>query len=150
MSEGCIDDTEANRLVSMPTSEFIEYVEHIRTSENAYFEKEEENKNLRFEIDSLSRKNEIQDAKLEMKNMQLHSFLYIFFAIVIYIIYWFFIRKQVPNEWLDFSVQTIYWVITCVLMNFIDHGKIWLGVKSFIKPDSVINKIIKDKNKLSQ
>lgn len=150
MSEGCIDDTEASRLVSMPTSEFIEYVEHIRTSENAYFEKEEENKNLRFEIDSLSRKNEIQDAKLEMKNMQLHSFLYIFFAIVIYIIYWFFIRKQIPNEWLDFSVQTIYWVITCVLMNFIDHGKIWLGVKSFIKPDSVINKIIKDKNKLSQ
>lgn len=61
MSEGCIDETEANRLVSMPTSEFVEYVEHIRTSENAYFEKEEENENLRFEIDSLNKKNEIKD-----------------------------------------------------------------------------------------
>lgn len=117
MSEGCIDETEANRLVSMPTSEFVEYVEHIRTSENAYFEKEEENENLRFEIDSLNKKNEIKDAKLKMKDMQLHSFLYILVAIIIYTIYWFFIRKQILNEWLDFSVQTIYWVITCVLMN---------------------------------
>lgn len=37
MSEGCIDDTEANRIVSMQTSEFVEYVEHIKTSEYAYF-----------------------------------------------------------------------------------------------------------------
>lgn len=145
MSEGCIDETEANRLVSMPTSEFVKYVEHIRTSENAYFEKEEENENLRSEIDSLNKKNETKDAKLKMKDMQLHSFLYILFAIVIYIIYWFFIRKQILNEWVDFSVQTIYWIITCVLTNFIDHGKIWLGVKSFISPNSVIKKIIEDK-----
>lgn len=148
MSEGCIDETEANRLVSMPTSEFVEYVEHIRTSENAYFEKEEENENLRFEIDSLNKKNEIKDAKLKMKDMQLHSFLYILVAIIIYTIYWFFIRKQILNEWLDFSVQTIYWVITCVLMNFIDHGKIWLGIKSFISPNSVIKKIVENKEKL--
>lgn len=148
MSEGCIDETEANRLVSMPTSEFVEYVEHIRTSENAYFEKEEENENLRFEIDSLNKKNEIKDAKLKMKDMQLHSFLYILVAIIIYTIYWFFIRKQILNEWLDFSVQTIYWVITCVLMNFIDHGKIWLGIKSFISPNSVIKKIVENREKL--
>lgn len=148
MSEGCIDETEANRLVSMPTSEFVEYVEHIRTSENAYFEKEEENENLRFEIDSLNKKNEIKDAKLKMKDMQMHSFLYILVAIIIYTIYWFFIRKQILNEWLDFSVQTIYWVITCVLMNFIDHGKIWLGIKSFISPNSVIKKIVENKEKL--
>ena len=148
MSEGCIDETEANRLVSMPTSEFVEYVEHIRTSENAYFEKEEENENLRSEIDSLNKKNEIKDAKLKMKDMQLHSFLYILVAIIIYTIYWFFIRKQILNEWLDFSVQTIYWVITCVLMNFIDHGKIWLGIKSFISPNSVIKKIVENREKL--
>lgn len=147
MSEGCIDETEANRLVSMPTSEFVEYIEHIRTSENAYFEKEEENENLRSEIDSLNKISEIKDAKLKMKDMQLHSFLYIFFAIIIYIMYWFFIRKQILNEWLDFAVQTIYWIITCVLMNFIDHGKIWLGVKSFIRPNSVIKKIVEDKEK---
>ena len=147
MSEGCIDETEANRLVSMPTSEFVEYIEHIRTSENAYFEKEEENENLRSEIDSLNKINKIKDAKLKMKDMQLHSFLYILFAIIIYIIYWFLIRKQILNEWLDFAVQTIYWIITCVLMNFIDHGKIWLGVKSFIRPNSVIKKIVEDKEK---
>ena len=150
MSEGCIDDTEANRIVSMQTSEFVEYVEHIKTSEYAYFEKEEENKNLRSKIESLSRDKKNIDAKLEMKNMQWHSFLYIFFAIIVYILYWFFIRKQILHDWLDFFVQIIYWVITCVLMNFIDHGKIWLGVKSFFKPDSVINKIINDKDKSLQ
>ena len=146
MSEGCIDETEANRLVSMPTSEFVEYVEQIRTSENAFFEKEEENEILRNKIDSLNEKGIINDAKLDMKSMQLHSVLYIISAIAIYVLYWFFIRKRILNEWLDFSVQTIYWVITCVLMNFINHGKIWIGIKSFLKPNSVLKKIIEDKS----
>lgn len=149
MSEGCIDNTEANRLVSMPTSEFIEYVERIRTSENAYFEKEEENEKLRSEIESLNKIGEIRDAKLKMTRMRLHGVLYLLAIIVIYLLYWFFIREQVSIKWVNFSIQTIYWVITSVLMNYINHGNIWLGLKSFIFPNSVVNKIIENK-KLSQ
>jgi hypothetical protein len=150
MSEGCIDETEANRLVSMPTSEFVEYVEHIRTSENAYFEIEKENEDLRSKNASLNKDNETIDAKLNMKDMQLHSVLYIMAAIVIYMIYWFFIRKQILIEWLNFTVQIVYWIITCVLMNFINHGKIWLGLKSFFSPNSVVKKIVEEKRKLPQ
>lgn len=145
MSEGCIDETEANRLVTMPTSEFVEYVEHIRTSENAYFEVEEENENLRSKIDILNEKSEIKDAESEMKDMRLYSVLYILAAIFIYIIYWFFIRKQILNEWIDFSVQTAYWIVTCILPSFINHGKIWLGIKSLFRADSVVKKIMEDK-----
>ena len=145
MSEGCIDETEANRLVTMPTSEFVEYVEHIRTSENAYFEVEEENENLRSKIDILNEKNEIKDAESEMKDMRLYSVLYILAAIFIYIVYWFFIRKQILNEWIDFSVQTAYWIVTCILPSFINHGKIWLGIKSLFRADSVVKKIMEDK-----
>ncbi len=150
MSEGCIDNTEAIRLVSMPTSEFVEYVERIRTSENAYFEKEEENEKLRSEIDSLNKIGEIRDAKLEMSRMRLHGILYLLAIIVIYLLYWFFIREQVSIKWVNFSIQTIYWVITSVLMNYINHGNIWLGLKSIICPNSVINKIIENKRQLSQ
>lgn len=145
MSEGCIDETEANRLVTMPTSEFVEYVEHIRTSENAYFEVEEENENLRSKIDILNEKSEIKDAESEMKDMRLYSVLYILTAIFIYIVYWFFIRKQILNEWIDFSVQTAYWIVTCILPSFINHGKIWLGIKSLFRADSVVKKIMEDK-----
>lgn len=145
MSEGCIDETEANRLVTMPTSEFVEYVEHIRTSENAYFEVEEENENLRSKIDILNEKSKIKDAESEMKDMRLYSVLYILAAIFIYIVYWFFIRKQILNEWIDFSVQTAYWIVTCILPSFINHGKIWLGIKSLFRPDSVVKKILEDK-----
>lgn len=150
MSEGCIDETEANRLVTMPTSEFVEYVEHIRTSENAYYEIEAENENLRSKIASLNEGDEIKDAKLEMMGMRLYSFMYIIVAIIFYIVYWFFIRKQISNELLDFCVQTIYWIATCVLMNFINHGKIWLGLKSFFCPDSVMKKIAKNRRQLYQ
>lgn len=145
MSEGCIDETEANRLVTMPTSEFVEYVEHIRTSENAYFEVEEENENLRSKIDILNEKSEIKDAESEMKDMRLYSVLYILAAIFVYIVYWFFIRKQILNEWIDFSVQTAYWIVTCILPSFINHGKIWLGIKSLFRADSVVKKIMEDK-----
>lgn len=145
MSEGCIDETEANRLVTMPTSEFVEYVEHIRTSENAYFEVEEENEYLRSKIDILNEKSEIKDAESEMKDMRLYSVLYILAAIFIYIVYWFFIRKQILNEWIDFSVQTAYWIVTCILPSFINHGKIWLGIKSLFRADSVVKKIMEDK-----
>ena len=102
----------------------------------------------RNKIDSLNEKGIINEAKLDMKSMQLHSVLYIISAIAIYVLYWFFIRKRILNEWFDFSVQTIYWGITCVLMNFINHGKIWIGIKSFFKPNSVLKKIIEDKSKL--
>lgn len=145
MSEGCIDETEANRLVTMPTSEFVEYVERIRTSENAYFEVEEENENLRSKIDILNEKSEIKDAESEMKDMRLYSVLYILAAIFVYIVYWFFIRKQIQNEWIDFSVQTAYWIVTCILPSFINHGKIWLGIKSLFRADSVVKKIMEDK-----
>lgn len=147
MSEGCIDETEANRLVTMPTSEFVEYVEHIRTSENAYFEVEEENENLRSKIDILNEKSEIKNAESEMKDMRLYSVLYIFAAIIVYIVYWFFIRKQISNEWIDFSVQTTYWIVTCILPSFINHGKIWLGIKSLFRANSVVKKIMEDKRK---
>lgn len=145
MSEGCIDETEANRLVTMPTSEFVEYVEHIRTSENAYYEVEEENENLRSKIDILNEKSEIKDAESEMKDMRLYGVLYIFATIVVYIVYWFFIRKQILNEWIDFSVQTTYWIFTCILPSFINHGKIWLGIKSLFRADYVVKKIMEDK-----
>ena len=150
MSEGCIDETEANRIVSMPTSEFVEYVQHIRTSEDAYNDIKNENEKLLSKINILNENGEIKEAESEMKDMRLYSVLYIFATIVFYIIYWFFIRKQILIEWLDFFIQGIYWIITVVLINFINHGKIWLGIKSFFSADSVVKTIIDNKRKLSQ
>ena len=148
MSEGCIDETEANRLVTMPTSEFVEYVEHIRTSENAYYEVETENEDLRSKIDILNEDSKIKDAKLEMRELQLHSVFYIIAAIVIYLTYWFFIREKIKIEWIDSVVQLGYWIVTSILINFINHGKIWLGIKSFFCQKSVLRQITNKKSSI--
>ena len=148
MSEGCIDETEANRLVSMPTSEFIKYVEQIRTSENSYYEVEAENEDLRSKIDILNEDSKIKDAKLEMRELQLHSVFYIIAAIVIYLTYWFFIREKIKIEWIDSVVQLGYWIVTSILINFINHGKIWLGIKSFFCQKSVLRQITNKKSSI--
>ena len=148
MSEGCIDETEANRLVSMPTSEFIKYVEQIRTSENSYYEVEAENEDLRSKIDILNEDSKIKDAKLEMRELQLHSVFYIIAAIVIYLTYWFFIREKIKIEWIDSVIQLGYWIVTSILINFINHGKIWLGIKSFFCQKSVLRQITNKKSSI--
>ena len=148
MSEGCIDETEANRLVSMPTSEFIKYVEQIRTSENSYYEVEAENEDLRSKIDILNEDSKIKDAKLEMRELQLHGVFYIIAAIVIYLTYWFFIREKIKIEWIDSVVQLGYWIVTSILINFINHGKIWLGIKSFFCQKSVLRQITNKKSSI--
>ena len=148
MSEGCIDETEANRLVSMPTSEFIKYVEQIRTSENSYYEVEAENEDLRSKIDILNEDSKIKDAKLEMRELQLHSVFYIIAAIVIYLTYWFFIREKIKIEWIDSVVQLGYWIVTSILINFINHGKIWLGIKSLFCQKSVLRQITNKKSSI--
>ena len=148
MSEGCIDETEANRLVSMPTSEFIKYVEQIRTSENSYYEVEAENEDLRSKIDILNEDSKIKDAKLEMRELQLHSVFYIIAAIVIYLTYWFFIREKIKIEWIDSVIQLGYWIVTSILINFINHGKIWLGIKSLFCQKSVLRQITNKKSSI--
>lgn len=139
MSEGCIDENEAERIVMMPTSEFVEYVEKIRTSEQAYMDITDENEELTEENANLKKDNQLKDLVIKMKDMRLVSIAYIIFAIVIYLVYWFFIYKNhFLIEWVDFIVQAIYWVVTCVLMNLINHGYIWQGIKSFFCKESVI------------
>lgn len=140
MSEGCIDENEAERLVMMPTSEFVEYVEKIRTSEQAYMDITEENEDLTEENMNLKKANVNNKLIIKMQDMRLASIAYVFFAVVIYLIYWFFIYKNhFMSVWIDFIIQAVYWVITCVLMNLINHGYIYQGLKSFFCKDSVID-----------
>ena len=132
----------------MPTSEFIKYVEQIRTSENSYYEVEAENEDLRSKIDILNEDSKIKDAKLEMRELQLHSVFYIIAAIVIYLTYWFFIREKIKIEWIDSVVQLGYWIVTSILINFINHGKIWLGIKSLFCQKSVLRQITNKKSSI--
>ena len=64
--------------------------------------------------------SKIKDAKLEMRKLQLHSVFYIIAAIVFYLTYWFFIREKIKIEWIDSVVQLSYWIVTSILINFIN------------------------------
>ena len=76
-----------------------------------------------------------------MRKLQLHSVFYIIAAIVFYLTYWFFIREKIKIEWIDSVLQLGYWIVTSILINFINHGKIWLGIKSFFCQKSVLRQI---------
>ena len=59
--------------------------------------------------------------------------LYCVGAIGLYLIYWFFIHNTMESLFVDFVIQLLYWIITCVLANYINHKSIWFGLKSFFK-----------------
>jgi len=83
-----------------------------------------------------------------MHKMRTNSILYVVGAVLLYLVYWFFIYKNhFLNIYLDFVIQALYWIVTCVLMNLINHGYIWQGIKSFFKVQQVIDSIIKDSDK---
>ena len=144
MSEGCIQENEAERLIMMPTEEFVGYLDQIRDADDAYMEISEENENLRGQNQNLIQDLMLEKTRNKIKEMQIWAILYVFGAIGLFIIYWLFIRATVQPPFLDFSIQIMYWILTCLGVNFINHKYIWLGLMSFIKPKQV-EEVVKNK-----
>ena len=138
MSEGCIEENEAERLILMPTEEFVDYLEKLKDADDAYMEVSTENDDLRGRNRDLTGQLIEERINRVLKEMRFWSVLYIIGAVILYLIYWFFIyRNHILPLSLDFVVQALYWVVSCVGINFISHNYLLMGFFSFVNSTKV-------------
>lgn len=125
MSEGCIDDNEAERLLTLSSSDFLAFFEKMYENENLYLEEHMKNNELNDENKKLIAESNISKA-------QLRSVVYFFGIVVLYVLYRVIIvggtsLKSWPLYWL---IDAVYWVITTIVINLINHRLFWDGIIS--------------------
>lgn len=142
MSEGCIEESEAERLIMMPTAEFVDYLEKLKDSDDAYMVVSAENDDLRGRNRELTCDLIEEKTAHVIKEMRFWALLYLIGVISLYLVYWFFIYKNrlLPLP-LDIFVQTLYWIISCIGINFINHKYLLMGFISFINSTKIKGKI---------
>lgn len=143
MSEGCIQENEAERIILMSTDEFVGYLDQLRDADDAYMEISEENEDLRGENQELKQDLIAEKAKKQIADMRLMVIIYLIGAVGLFLVYWFLIRKTIQPPIVDLLIQAGYWIITCLGINFINHKYLWLGLVSFIKPREIVDKVKK-------
>ncbi len=145
MSEGCIEENEAQRLLMMPTEEFVGYLEQIKDADDAYMEVSEENEILRGQKEELMQGLIEEKTRGIIKEMRFWAVLYGIGAIILYLFYWFFIyRNHFMPRSLDFVIQCLYWIVSCLGINFISHNYLLMGFRSFIQP-TMVEHVVKKK-----
>lgn len=138
MSEGCIEENEAERLILMPTEEFVDYLEKLKDADDAFMEVCAENDALRGRNRDLTSNLIEERADGVIKEMRFWAVLYIIGAVALYLVYWFFIYRNhfIPLS-LDFVVQALYWAVSCIGINFVSHNYLLMGLFSFVNSAKV-------------
>lgn len=137
MSEGCIQDNEAQRLIQMSTEELTEYMNQLKDSEDAYMEISEENSGLRRQNEDLGEKLLGEKVKRNISEKRFWTFVYLLFIFGLYWVYRTYINgTYVQSSIWSYVIQTAYWIV-CIGMNFLNHHYLWLGMCSFIRPKYV-------------
>lgn len=139
MSEGCIDNSEAERLVSFSTKDFVEYVKLIQDREVAYNDELEENDSLRKRL--ALEKQDKQDiiVRERIKTQRAWSIVYVLVLLVL-----FFVPGSViggiGSGFLKVALNLLYWLISVVGVNLVSHWYFLDGLRSFFQYDKVYQK----------
>lgn len=144
MSEGCIDANESERILSLTSSDFLEYIEKIDKREDIYLQEHEENIELVNRNENLNSDLNIQKAENELLKMRIKGTIYLFAVILLYIIY----RKYIVNTFalqsviVTWGIDILYFLATIIGVNLIDHKSCLKGLKSFFYKEKIIDEII--------
>lgn len=119
MSEGCIDNNEAERLLTLSSSDFLTYVEKMYEKEDVYLDEHMRNNELTVENQQLSK----DLAESHVSKARLRSVLYIISVIVLYVLYRAFIvdGTSLKSSSLYWLIDAGYWIVTTIVINIIDH-----------------------------
>lgn len=128
MSEGCIDNNEAERLITLSSSDFLTYVEKMYEKEDVYLDEHMRNNVLAGENQQLSK----DLAESHVSKARLRSALYIIGIVVLYALYRAIIvdgtsLKTCSLYWL---IDAGYWIVTTIVINIIDHKLFIEGILS--------------------
>lgn len=129
MSEGCIDNNEAERLLTLSSSDFLTCVERLYEKEDAYLEEHVKNN----ELTSENTKLQLELAESKVSSARRRSIYYVLGITSLYILYRIFIvngtsLKACEWYWL---IDTVYWLLTTIVLNVINHKICIDGIRSF-------------------
>lgn len=141
MAEGAIDETEGRRLLTLSTDALKSYLEDMSKRDDAYMKIQDE----------LSLKNDtLEQMKIQLKNkeaeaslfrMRLYGVVYVIFILVMYFVGVLYIPFLTDN-WNGWLVQFIYWLLSTVLVNWINHNYFRDGLISFICKKKIMEKLL--------
>ena len=144
MSEGCIDDNEANRLLTLKTENLVEYITMKEEREEYYLQIAEENRKKDEELKRMRHNQAIQKATTELYKMRVMGFVYLFFVFGLYLFYKFVLVGNVfqLSGWLTYLVDIVYFIITVIVVNLLSHSYCLKGIWSLINKKKLFEDLI--------
>ena len=142
MSEGCVDDTEAERLMMMTTDQFLSYVNNIEDKEAAFAEQYEKNLELQEQLESEKQNSIDEKIRGEIKTRQAWFVVYAIVIVLLYLLAILWINKMADNAG-KYVIHFIYWLVCTVGINYVSHSYFLDGLVSFFRYDSIYNKLLK-------
>lgn len=144
MSEGCIDGQEAERIMSITSSEFLEYVKKMDDKETVYLEEHDENISLKTQLGNVSNDNIDLRAENKILHMRIWGVVYFLIIAVLYIVYKFVINGKLFDlpDLANWTIDIVYFLITIIGVNILNHKYFITGLYSFINKDKVKQRLI--------
>lgn len=149
MSEGCIDNHEARRLLIMKTSGLVEYITMKEEREDYYLQVAEENRQKDEELKIMRHNQAVQKAMTELYKMRVWGLVYLFFVIALYLLYRFVLVRNVfqLSGWWAFLLDFVYFILTVIVVNLLSHNYCLNGLWSFIYKKKIFKELI-EKNSI--
>lgn len=149
MSEGCIDNTEAERLISLPTQKLAEYANQFIEQSAAFIEEHEKNEKLQEKNDRLEQEKLEERIKGQIGTRKGWSIVYVLVIIALYIVFAYFIDSFTSSFWKGL-VHVLYWLVTTVVVNWFSHSYFLDGLVSFFNYQRVFEKLMKAEQKKNE
>lgn len=135
MSEGCIAENEAERIVKMSTKELINYIDEIRKQDDKAEEISEQNQGLTEENTKLKNQLIESKAKANITKYKIRAFIYTICMILVWAGYLIFIYgKPFSKSWANYVLQLIYLIAVAVIPLLLNSTVIRKGFYSLFCP----------------
>ena len=147
MSEGCIDGSEADRLLVMQTSDLLDYIEKIDQRDEYYQQVADDNRLKDEKIERMKQEAIVQNAQSELFKMRVYGVAHLIFVIGLYAFYRLVIVGNVLqlSFWCAFFIDFLYFLLTVVVVNLLSHSYCLKGLWSFICKQKILKQLIEKK-----
>ncbi len=143
MSEGCIDNTEAERLVTLTSAEFLDYVDKIQVQNAAYTDAQEKIDTLQEKLDESQLERYKERVRGEIWKRRTWAVVYVIIIIATYFIAASSLIDKIPNGFLRYSVHCVYWLALTFGLNWFSHSYFLDGIVSIFNYQRIFDKLMK-------
>lgn len=142
MSEGCIGKAEANKLITLPANDLIDFINEENKKDELFIAHEEEMNEAKEEAQKMAEDNLNLRVENRIKDNRIHSILYIIGVIFVYYLCLRMDSLKLEDNWISILIKFLYWIFTTIILAFVNHGYFLRGLFSFLNYKKVFNKLI--------